>query len=182
MQLKSLFFSLMSTLACSAILTMSPVRAQQPPSDPVAEHSFLKETEGTWDAVVDSGGMKSKGVMTSKMELGGLWLSSRFEGEFAPGAKFQGHGLDGYDPVKKKFVSVWFDSMTYTPMNLTGDYDKAKKTMTMHGEVPGPDGNLAKVKLVTTYKDKDHHTFRMFMIVDGNEVEAMSIEYSRRKS
>ena len=89
--------------------------------------------------------------------------------------------MDGYDPVTKKFVSVWVDSMSYAPMSLTGDYDKAKRTLTMRGEVSGPDGKPAKVKLVTVHPDKDHQSFKFFMIQDGNEIEAMSIDYTRRK-
>ncbi len=166
---------------CVVVCTGLAVSAQEPTSEPVAEHALLKENEGTWDAVVNAGGATSKGVMVNKMELGGLWLTSRFEGQFAPGQKFQGQGMDGYDPGTKKFVSVWVDSMSYAPMSLTGEYDKAKRTFTMRGEAPGPDGKPAKVKLVTVHTDKDHQSFKMFMIQAGNETEMMSIDYTRRK-
>jgi hypothetical protein len=46
------------------------------------------------------GDTESTGTLTSKMECGGLWLITDFRSEFG-GQKFQGRGLDGYDPTKK---------------------------------------------------------------------------------
>jgi hypothetical protein len=72
---------------------------------------MLKKMEGTWEATMNVMGMDAKGTMVYKMELGGLWLTSNFEGEFG-GMKFTGKGIDGYDPMKKKYVGTWVDSMS----------------------------------------------------------------------
>ncbi len=147
---------------------------------PGPEHELLKETAGQWAALCKlSDGSESKGTSASKMECGGLWLVTTFESEFG-GVKFQGKGLDSYDPAKKKYVSVWVDSMTTSPMILEGTYDEKAKTLTMTGEGKMPDGKVAKHRLVTKYKDKDHHTFEMFMTLpDGNEQLMMTVEYTR---
>jgi Protein of unknown function (DUF1579) len=155
-------------LLCSAI-------AQDKPG---AEHDVLKAHEGNWTTTMKMGGTETKGVASYKMTLGGLWLESTFEGEVA-GAKFTGKGMDTYDATKKKYVSIWCDSMSTTPMTLEGTYDKDKKTMTMEGTGPGMEGPKSKFKSVTVMKDADTIDFTMYM---GDAKEpAFTIEYKRKK-
>jgi hypothetical protein len=163
--------------ALAAALVASTAFAQEPPR-PGPEHEVLKRLEGTWDASMKLEGMESKGVMTYKMEVGGLWLVSTFEGDFG-GMKFSGKGLDTYDPGKKKYVGVWVDNMSTSPMILEGAYDKEKKTMTMEGEGPGPDGKPMKYKSVTEIPGDDTMTFRMYM--GGGAEPAFTITYKKRK-
>jgi hypothetical protein len=154
--------------------------AQEMPG-PGPEHEALKRHEGEWIATVKSPEGDSKGTMTSKVECGGLWLASDFRAEFG-GMPFHGRGFDGYDPVKKKYVSVWVDSMSTRPMLLEGTMDAAKKTLTMIGEGPGPDGKPVKYKNVTHFPDADHQTFTMHMVdADGKETKMFTIEYVRKK-
>jgi hypothetical protein len=155
----------------------------QDAATPGPEHKMLKELEGTWDATIKTeGGPSSKGVAVYKMECGDLWLVSDFNGSFGE-MKFQGRGLDGYDPEKKKFIAVWIDSMTASPMIFEGTYDAKTKTQTMLGEGKGPDGKPAKYKNVTTTPDKDHQTFKMYLIgPDGKDNLMMTIDYTRRKA
>ena len=173
-------FSIIGPLILAFALAHVAALGQGAPT-PGPEHEALKKLEGTWNAKLKMGDNESAGTMTYKMECGGLWLTSDFRGEF-DGQKFQGRGVDGYDPEKKKYVSVWVDSMSTRPMLLEGTYDKEKKTMTMTGEAPGPDGKLAKHKMVTQMPDDDHQTFTMYIIdPEGKENKAMTIEYTRKK-
>jgi hypothetical protein len=142
---------------------------------PGPEHEGLKELEGTWEATVKAGDMESKGTMIYKMDVGGLWLLSDFEGEFGD-TKFKGHGVDGYDPGKKKYVGIWVDSMTPAPLISEGTYDKETKTSTMTGKLRGQD-----VKMVTTMKDKDNMTFTMYEVKDGKDEKMLTIVYKRKK-
>jgi hypothetical protein len=165
----------------AAMWWVGPAALAQAPAQPGPEHQRLKDLEGTWDASIKAGADESKGTVTYKMELGGLWLVSSFEGDFG-GAKFTGRGLDGYDPAKKKYVSVWVDSWTTSPLNFEGTYDKEGKVLTMTGESTGPDGKPAKVKTTTELKDKDTMVWTMTMPgPDGKDGEMMSISYKRRK-
>lgn len=143
---------------------------------PGPEHQGLKELVGTWDATVKGPGGESKGTMTYKLGLGGLWLIANFEGEIA-GEKFSGRGLDGYDPGKKKYVSVWVDSMSTTPLILEGTLDKETHTTTLTGDGPGMDGKPTKFKMVTVMKDKD----TMVSTMSAGKDEMMTITYKRRK-
>lgn len=176
------------SIAIAALLLSQVSFAQEPPIPPKPgpEHEVLKEMEGTWDAVMKmpgapEGAPASKGTHTYKMECGGLWLTGKFDGDFG-GAKFEGRGIDGYDIAKKKYTAIWVDSMGTPPLILEGTYDSRTKTMTMLGDHPGPDGKLAKFKTKSVTKDKDHHTFTMYLIgEDKKEQEMMSIEYTRKK-
>ncbi len=144
-------------------------------------HEKLKEMEGDWNAVMEMAGQKSEGKVTYKSICGGMWLASDFEGDIG-GMKFQGHGLDGYDTNKKKYVSVWFDSMSSAPLVQEGDIDPNTKLLLMTGEATGPDGKQEKLKSTVETKDKDHFTFKMYMVQpDGSEQQALTIEYARRK-
>ncbi|MEX2027576.1 MAG: DUF1579 domain-containing protein [Pirellulaceae bacterium] len=167
-------------LSLALFLLVPAMASAQEYPQPGPEHEMLKATAGEWTCLCKtSDGTESKGVSTSKMECGGLWLVTNFEGDFG-GAKFQGKGLDSYDPKTKKFVAVWVDSMSTTPMTLEGTYDEKTKTLTMTGEGKMPDGTLAKHRMVTKYKDKDHHSFEMFMTLpDGKEMPMMTIDYTR---
>lgn len=172
----------MKTMHCFGVVALALVvtpalRAQEPPK-PGPEFDVLKKHEGNWDLTMKFGGMETKGTAVYKMDLGGLWLTSTVDAELF-GQKFQGKGLDSYDAAKKKYVAVWVDSMTTTPMLMEGTYDAAKKTLTLIGESPGMDGKPAKTKSVTTMSDNDTINFAMYM---GDSAEpAFTIVYKRKK-
>ncbi len=180
------FFFLAAVFAFTVLSQVTFAQEQPPTAKPGPEHDILKEMVGIWDAVMlmpgtpkDAPAGKAKSVY--KMECGGLWLTSTFDGEFA-GAKFEGRGIDGYDQFKKKYTGVWVDSMSSTPMFFEGTRDEKTKILTMTTEHPGPDGKMAKWKTQSSSKDKDHHTFKMFMIGEGGKDEEMfTIEYTRKK-
>src|SRR6478672_11770065 len=104
--------------AMAVALSVSTLSAQPEPPKPGPEMDVLKKQEGTWDAAIKMHGVdkEAKGTMTCKSECLGLWLGSSFESNFG-GMPFQGRGLDSYDPRKKKYVGVWVDSWTTSPMH-----------------------------------------------------------------
>src|SRR6516165_10690511 len=116
-----------------AVVLAGPATAQPPVPKPGPEHEVLKKMLGTWDVTMKGGGMESKGTATYKEDLGGLWLHGAIESEIG-GMKFSGRGYDTYDATKKKYIGVWMDSMTTSPMVMEGTWDAAKKTMTMVGD------------------------------------------------
>jgi Protein of unknown function (DUF1579) len=166
-------------VVCAVALWLAPLaRAQEPPK-PGPEHERLKQAEGVWEATVKMGDQESKGTMVYQMGLGGLWLTSRFEGDFG-GMKFQGRGLETYDPAKKKYISVWADSFSTSPMITEGTYDKESKTVTMTGEGPGPEGKPVKYKSTLEHKDKDTMVFNMYAGDTGDKDKPMlTITYKR---
>ncbi|MBM4000955.1 MAG: DUF1579 domain-containing protein [Planctomycetes bacterium] len=165
-------FALLSFLALG-----TSARAQFPTPGP--EHKYFERFVGTWDATVDSQGEISKGTAVYKMDLGGLWLVSTFEASFGD-VKFSGRGYDGYDPARKKYVGVWIDSMSTSPMTFEGTLKD--NVLTAVSETVGPDGKPVKANLVTEAKDRDTMVFTMSM-PDGNggSQTMMTVTYKRRK-
>lgn len=173
--MRRLIFSF--TVVVSVILATSSLYAQAPQS-PGKEHEELKALEGQWDATMKMpDGSEVKAESEYKMTCEGMWLESEFRGDFG-GLKFQGKGLDGYDAMKKQYVSIWVDSMSGSPMVMTGK--KEGKITTMMGEGPGPSG-VAKYKTVTNQESNDKMMFQMFTIADGKETEVMNVTYTRKK-
>ncbi|MBI1849117.1 MAG: DUF1579 domain-containing protein [Planctomycetes bacterium] len=154
---------------------------------PGPEHAALKQREGTWDATVKSRmapgqpESESKGVQTNTMGAG-LWLVSEFKGEFA-GMPFWGHGITGYDPLKKKYVLTWVDSFGASMLLGEGTADASGKVLTMMVE-GGVDmaGKPMKYRQIEEVKDAD--TIVMTMMTagpDGKEFPMMTINYKRKK-
>ena len=160
------------------LLSFSSAFAQEP-TKPTEEHQGLAKMEGDWDAVMKSEYGESKGTATYKMQDGGLWLASEFK---MNDDSFSGHGIDGYDVAKKKFIGIWTDSVSTTPMIMEGTWDDAEKMMTMTGKGPGPDGKPATFKSIGKHPDDDHMTFELFVTSPaGPETKMLSIEYTRKK-
>ena len=61
-----------------------------------------------------------------------------------------------------------------------GTYDKAKKTMTLLGEMPMPDGKSMKSSITITYKDANTKVLSLKGNMDGKEFEMVEITYKRR--
>lgn len=170
------YLTVLAGLMMSLVVAGS-VSAQEPQS-PGKEHEELKSLEGTWDAVLKmADGSETKAVSEFKMTCEGMWLASDFHGDFG-GLKFHGKGLDSYDPARKQYVSIWVDSMTGSPLIMTGT--KKGNVTTLTGEGPGPTG-VAKYKSVTTQESADRMLFRMLAVAGEKETEVMSVTYERRK-
>ncbi|MBS0265264.1 MAG: DUF1579 domain-containing protein [Planctomycetes bacterium] len=162
------------------ILVAGSLQAQEAPK-PGPEHQKLHEMVGDWDTVMDVGGQKSKGKVTYKSICGGFWVASDFEADLF-GTKFEGHGVDGYDVTKKKYVGLWVDSMITTPLTLEGDFDTKANQLVMTGTGPGPDGKPQKFRSTTEFKTKDLVIFKMYETpADGVEKLGFTIEYTRKK-
>jgi hypothetical protein len=179
-------------LSCLAALFLgTSAMAQEPPpiQKPLPEHKILAADVGTWDATIKTymGGPNaepsvSKGTEVNEVLSGGLWVLSKFEGDFG-GMKFEGRGQFGFDPVKKKYTGTWIDSTSTILSVLEGEYDAKTKTMTYVGDGYDP-GQKAKFtqKMVTTLKDDGTRVFTLYMKFEGQPAEAkfMEITYTKR--
>jgi hypothetical protein len=172
----------MLSCLCAWIALVVGVRAtsgQEMPK-PGPEHEKLKKFEGEYDATVSMGGGESKATDSYKMDLGGFWLCHHFKGELG-GARFEGRGMTGYDPAKKKYIGIWADSMSPKLYVTEGSFNKEGTLFTETGEMPGPDGKLQKMKSIFELKDKDTMVFTMYQVFDGKDEQMMKITYKRKK-
>jgi hypothetical protein len=174
---------------CIVVTFLSGPAMAQPGVKPTDEHRILARDEGTWDATIkafmsgpDAEPATSKGTEVNTVMSGGLWVLSRFEGDFG-GMKFEGRGQFGYDPNKKKYIGTWIDSLSPTLSVLEGHYDPKTRTMTYVGEGTAPEGVKYTQKMVTTTKDDGSRVFTLSMKTDGSkdETKFMEITYQKRK-
>lgn len=180
----------MATVSLTFGIMMAALRAsaQEEPPKPTPAHELLKQSEGTWEATTKiwmepgKDPSVSKGTMTATVTCGGLWLVFDYTSEFM-GAPFTGHGVQGYDVQKKKYVSTWVDSWTTAFSQGEGSYDEKTKTMTMTGEdVDAKTGKKMKRKEVTEVLDKNTHRITFsYEGEGGKDVVVMVIDFKRKK-
>ncbi len=185
MQRSLLCASLSALLLFSALPLLA---AAEEYTKPTEHHEAMTHEVGVWDADVtvwmapDAEPEKSKAVETNEM-LGKMWLMSRFEGEFG-GEKFLGRSATGYDPIKKKYVGGWVDTMSPFMFRMEGDFDEDSDTLTMMGEgIDCMTGKPIKSKLVTKYQGDDMKTFEMYRQDESDPSKwskTMEAKYTRR--
>jgi hypothetical protein len=150
------------------------------------EIDVLKKWVGNWEATIESTGRDGKLVTNAAKATvklsGGRWLVSDFDGTFL-GGPFIGHEVLGYDPVAKKYVLNWVDSMATSFSSGEGLYNPQSKTLTL--TVSGRDdatGKMATWRQVDIWKDADHHdwTLRALSPKDAKEHIQMTIRYRRQ--
>jgi hypothetical protein len=99
------------------------------------------------------------------------------------GTEFVGHGVMGYDTLKKKYTGSWIDSMSTAIWTMEGTADDAGKVFTSVMEGPNPEtGKPMKMKLVNEITGKDSKKLTFYMEgPDGKEFSMGKIEYTRKK-
>lgn len=156
-------------------------------------HKLLGNLAGSWTYTVkmwmDPSGkpQESKGTSTRKAIMDGRFYVAEHTGKFKmPGAdgkmqdmNFKGMAIEGYDNVKKKFVSSWVDNMGTMIMNSEGTYDAATKTFTYNAECEMMPGKISKIREVIKIVDNDHHVFEWYDNMHGPEAKTMEISYTR---
>lgn len=123
---------------------------------PDENHALLESLAGSWNHAIQwypapgATPLEMTATSTSAVSLGGRYLVSEFDGDFA-GAPFEGRETMGYDKVKERYFSLWVDNMSTGPMISWGTYDAATKTLTMEGTFADPmSGNPEKKVRNTT--------------------------------
>jgi Protein of unknown function (DUF1579) len=158
-------------------------------------HKLLSSMDGNWDYTVKfSPGpgapeQVSKGVATRKSMMGGRYCTMEVSGNMQmpdetgkpKNVQFKGMALEGYDNVKKKFVSSWIDNMGTGIMNSEGTYDPATKAFTYTGEIEAIPGMKQKIREVVKLTDKDHMNLEWYEDRGGQETKTMEIAYTRKK-
>lgn len=178
---------LIACIGLSLLCLPALVRAQAGFA-PMKEHALLKKEAGTWTAKGKmwmpgaTEAMEFEGVEKNEM-VGDLWVATDFKGNFG-GVEFHGHGRLGFNVDSKKYEGTWFDSMSPHTTKMTGTYDEASKTLTMHSTGKGPQGEEMKGKNVVVYKDKDTRVMTMYsQDPNGGDkmIKTMQIVYTRKK-
>lgn len=164
-------------------------------SKPGPNHKLLARNVGHWtyimklwaDPEAKGPPSESTGTSVTRELMGGRYFISEHTGKMEmPGPdgkpapfQFQGTAIDGYDNVKKKFVSTWIDNMSTLITMSEGDYDAATKTFTHRSEFEAMPGSKTKMRQVIKIVDDDNVLIEFFEVRGGKEVRTMEIK-SRR--
>jgi len=158
-------------------------------------HKLLSSLDGNWNYTIkfwmnpdpNAKPEESKGTAVRKSMMDGRYSTLDVTGKMempGPDGKkkemtFKGHGIDGYDNVKKKFVGSWVDNMGTGIMFSEGSYDPATKTFTYTSEVEAIPGMKQQIREVIKVTDNNHHIFEWYENRGGQEVKTMEINYTR---
>ena len=158
-------------------------------------HKLLADMNGNWNYAIkmwmnpdpNAKPQESKGTATRKSVMGGRYFVMDVSGKMQmPGEdgkmkdmQFKGMAVEGYDNVKKKFVSSWIDSMGTGIQGSEGTYDPASKTFTYTMEMEPMPGMKQQVREVIKVTDKDHMMLEWYENRGGQEKKTMEIAYTR---
>jgi hypothetical protein len=158
-------------------------------------HKLLSSRDGSWNYTIkmwmnpdpNAKPQESKGTATRKTVMGGRYVMMDVTGKMQmPGEdgkmkdmQFKGMGLEGYDNIKKKFVSSWIDSMGTGIQFSEGTYDPATKTLTYTSEMEPVPGMKSQVREVIKIADNNHMTLEWYENQGGGEKKTMEIAYTR---
>lgn len=152
------------------------------------EYKLLKSLVGEWSyhasAVVAPGEdpMTCEGAETTRA-FGDNWFICNLEGQMGD-VKVSGIMTLGYDPVQKKYIGTWIDSVNKHMFIYDGSLDETGKVLSLL--TSGPDfadpTKTRQMKDVIELIDNDHRTLTSYMLDDsGAWVQFMKSEYTRKK-
>lgn len=161
---------------------------------PGENHKLLAVGVGTWDYKVkfwmnpDNPPVESAGTSVARTVMDGRYVITHHTGKMQmPGpdgammdTQFDGMAVEGYDNVKKKFVSSWIDNMGTGIMNSEGTYDASAKTFTYLAEYEPMPGMKTQLRQVLKVTDPNHRILEFFEDRGGKEVRTMEIGYTRK--
>jgi hypothetical protein len=162
---------------------------------PGENHKLLAKAVGSWTYTLkmwmdpSAPPSESSGTCVTKEVLGGRYFITDYAGKFQfPGPdgkmmdmEFKGIGTDGYDNVKKKFVSSWIDNMGTMIIHSEGTYDGPAKSLTYNYECEMMPGMKTKNRQVIKIIDNDNRTVEFWEDRGGKEVKTMEIVAKRKK-
>ncbi len=125
--------------------------------------------------------MESAGTAEMKMLLDGRFLYQEFNGQMM-GQPFNGIGIDGYDNIRKKYVTAWMDSMGTGIFIMEGTASPDGKTITLRGSHPEPGGGKMSHRAIWKLIDNNTQQFDMYGAHHGHkETKMMEIVYTRKE-
>lgn len=156
---------------------------------PGDEHAVLNPFVGKWK-VTGHFWVKpndephiSSGTSSIKWTLDGRMLKEEFKGNWF-GEPVEGLGYIGYDTMKKKYVSVWMDSLSTSIFHASGKYNSATKTLQQSGRFSYPVTGNADQPFREEWKivDNDTHLYVMYVKgAKGKEFKSMELTYKRKR-
>ena len=124
---------------------------------------------------------ESTGTAEIKILLDGRFLYQEYNSQMM-GQPYSGIGIDGYDNLTKKYVTVWIDTMGTGIFFMEGTASPDGKTITLRGSHPEPGGGKMTHRAVWKIVDNDNQIYEMYG-AHGKEKEIKFLEiiYTRKQ-
>lgn len=152
-------------------------------------HKYLEYFVGSWKGTAkmwmapDSKPVEHVQTAMGKMVMGGRYLEAHIKGDYM-NMPFEGRQLVGFDNMKKKFISHWFDNMGTGFYPSEGTLDKEGKTRSESGVWVCPiTGGDLKVRIISKIIDKDKFMMQIYTsggMYGSREFKSMEAVYSRQ--
>jgi hypothetical protein len=178
----ALFALALSGLAAAASL--------QPAREAAELHrEFLEWEVGVWDATITmftpDGELVFEGEQTDRLGACGAWLITDLAMKPAEGAPpYEGHGVLGFDPEKKRLVGLWADSRTDWLATAEGEVspDGKQLMLAVDGRHPVTREPIVQ-EWITTRLGPDRRRLEVFLPLgqDGELVMISRIVYERSR-
>lgn len=187
-----------------ALLAGQPAAAQQPGKEEQAAmrammeayaeygavgapHKGLARRVGTWKVQArfwmapGAPPEVSEGKTEASLIMGGRYVMEEFEMS-TPDGPFHGLGIVGYDNIKKRYQSIWIDSMSTGVMTAEGTGDQEARAVDYTGQEPDPVAGAYK-PYRSIERQLDDNTRRLETFEngpDGKEFKVMELFYTRQ--
>ncbi len=153
---------------------------------PGEPHKLFASLAGSWETKtkewMEPGKppTESTGSAEMKMLLDGRFLYQEFNGNMM-GQPFSGVGIDGYDNLRKRYVSTWIDTIGTGIFQMEGMASADGKTITLKGQHAELGGGQMTHRAVWKIGDSNTQTFDMYGTHHGGkEMKMMEITYTKK--
>jgi hypothetical protein len=153
---------------------------------PGPEHKNLESLVGTWQARCrtwtspNEAPQVSEGTLHRKLFLGGRFIHEDFDGKLMD-QPYQGMGTIGFDRAKRKYVTVWVDSMNTATNVSHGTYDGGTWTFKHEDDCPIT-GKRVKMRDTLRIVNDNEQVMEMYrQLGDEKEMRTMEIVLTRKK-
>ncbi|TLY34711.1 MAG: DUF1579 domain-containing protein [Nitrospirae bacterium] len=154
---------------------------------PGEPHKLFASLAGSWTTKTkewmepDKPPMESTGSAEMKMLLDGRFLQQEFTGDMM-GQPYSGVGISAYDNLRKRYVTMWIDSMGTGIFTMEGTASADGKTITLKGQHAELGGGQMTHRAVWKIVDSNTQTFDMYGTHEhGKEMKMMEITYTRKQ-
>jgi len=180
LQRTSLLLLLLAASACQSSQAARPDAApEMGMPTPVTEHMELQKSVGDWSGMITmhmpDGSEQVSEASESVRANGPFWVITELQMDMGPMGLYQGHGTNGFDAERGKYIATWSDSMSSTLSLMEGEHDAAKGGVVMRWRGPDQMGQLIDQSSLTTRTD-DAYTMTFYM--EG--VKSMTISMKRK--
>jgi hypothetical protein len=156
-------------------------------SKPGESHRLMDSFVGTWNVTMkfwsspQSAPEQSSGVSESRWILGKRFIQESFKGKVG-GQDFEGIGLFGFDNGRRRFDTLWLDSLNTSVARSSGAFDPENQIYSFEGQVYDPVlGRDKATKTTIRFLSPTRYVLTMF---DHNPVygdyKSLEMEYVRR--